>query len=261
MIFPPLTQLTNEIFSVYLYFYNFYLALGGANSIGWHWSLNVEEQFYLLFPWLLLVIKKNKSIILFLLSSIVLVNTIIRPFLAPYYPEVPYFRFSTHTTIDAILSGCLLYNLETLYGERIVKLITKLGKFKHLIMLLLIVLIFLGTTPFTNKKTIGYSLLNFYCFCTVLIASTKKELVNFPGAKYLLNTGRFSYSIYLCHVPIFWTLRLILLKTANYIPKDLKTFEQFPIILFSWAVIFQVGKLSYILLEKTFSSKFSYTAK
>ncbi len=92
-----------------IYTSNYYLG-PGAGFVGLQhiWSLSVEEQFYLLWPATLLLLRKRRAI--YLAGFLILVSPLSR--LATYFVLAPPHRAMVdrmlHSSIDTIMFGCLL---------------------------------------------------------------------------------------------------------------------------------------------------------
>lgn len=89
---------------------------GGTWLLGHTWSLAVEEQFYLSWPWVMRAgtrVATVGSIILILLGPVARIVGALRPDLAPYL-LVPFLRHA-----DAIMLGCAGALHEHRFGERL----------------------------------------------------------------------------------------------------------------------------------------------
>jgi peptidoglycan/LPS O-acetylase OafA/YrhL len=91
----------------------FYPSPDNTAALNHFWSLAVEEQFYLLWPFVLLVFRKPKGIIYLLIALLVSVITL-RFILWTYQIEnLAYFNLYTFSRIDGICIGSLLAVLRT----------------------------------------------------------------------------------------------------------------------------------------------------
>jgi peptidoglycan/LPS O-acetylase OafA/YrhL len=206
------------------------------------WSLSMEEQFYLLWPFLILVFSFNR------MTKVVIILLLLFPFfrLANYIflPECRgLMNYMFHTAGDCILYGCLgalLLNYHMEYVKRFFKII---DTFK-------LPIIFVGYLFFlvpmlhhywlpTKSGFITHILDPFCIICLIvwLIESDKKCWLLFNN-KYIMMLGVYSYSIYI------W--QQLFLTPANI---NTTILGVFPI---NYLATFILAALSYNFVEKQF---------
>jgi peptidoglycan/LPS O-acetylase OafA/YrhL len=192
---------------------------GGQTQALHHlWSLGVEEQFYLIWPLAILVIKKPKHLLLIL--GIVLISVIsLRYILWIYKIEtLAYFNLYTFSRVDGICIGSML--------ALVVKIAPKfLEKSTTVIVLILAGFNFLFY--FFNRYydfTFPYLAIVGYTTFAILFAllvnegiGGRNKLINFifnnPLMKFF---GRISYGLYIYHWPVYLLARATLQKwSAN----------------------------------------------
>ena len=164
------------------------------------WSLAIEEQFYLIFPLLLLVLWKAGirllAIILFglLISSLVLAN-----WTSVYMPSAGFFLLPTRLW-ELLLGACtaLLIGRAKFAGILAHPFIQMIMQLLGLILIVSAVLLFNSETPtpsfYTLIPTIGV--------CLIIIFQEKTLITQFLSQKILVFLGLISYSAYLFHQPI-----------------------------------------------------------
>ena len=208
------------------------------------WSLSVEEQFYILFPIIFIIIFKFlKRYILLILS----LGFLISLFLAEYYSK-------THASFGfyqlpargfELLTGSLLAYFELNEIGRNHKLKPILNKICPSLGITLIICAFI----FFNFKTTFHpsfiTLIPVVGTGLIIWFSNKGELItDFLSNKFFVFFGLISYSLYLWHYPIFAFLRYIELFDNNILVK-----------LCSVVITIIFSIFSYYLIEKPFRNK------
>lgn len=186
--------------SIFTYTFNYYFGSGQyhAFTLSPYWSLSVEEQFYLIFPFFLVFIKSHKRRVLALISLLLVITFIIRPLSQDNI-------FYTQNRCDGLIYGCLLYYLAS---NATFKSLFKPFKSTPMSMrAIVLVLVFLLATV----TSIGFSnsaIIPVGCIVSsilVIMASLEINIISFGASinACLDYLGSRSYSLYIVHFPMF----------------------------------------------------------
>lgn len=184
-----------------VFIFNFWESFGGNVNelIGPLWSIAIEEQFYMIGPFMFLLIKRKP--LTFFLISYGLLSPFLRLALI-YNTEIDIWRF-TPTRIDGICIGLLLSIF--LSSRKNIMYIRKRIKFFSRLTLLLLCSLPLTIIIFPDFlwKSLGYSLVTLAFGFTVLVVQVRNsagEKVGFLHWNFLRYLGVRCYSIYLFHI-------------------------------------------------------------
>jgi peptidoglycan/LPS O-acetylase OafA/YrhL len=228
--------------AVYLENYAFWWQLSAGhhgffvNGTGQFWSLCVEEHFYLLFPFLLLLLLRKKmsfsqiSKTLLFICIIALAWRFVAVRILPLGEQYCY--SATDCRLDSILWGCLLATIEHQDGWR------KLFTYNRLLLLLPFALALLASTFIfheTGRMTFRFTLqaialMPILYLVTHFPESWLSRPLNHPV---LVHLGVLSYALYLVHVA---AIEIV----SRYVPAR-------PII--SWPVCFAATYLAALALH------------
>jgi peptidoglycan/LPS O-acetylase OafA/YrhL len=188
-----------------LFVQNWYLIIAfpkHSSYLNHFWSLAVEEQFYLIWPIIIYLVRNNKTLIK-LIITLIITLFIIR-ITVWYIPisQFNYTNFYTFTRIDGLLVGSLL-------GIMIANNDVVLENKKGVIALVLAILNFLFYY-FNNKFSIPYLAFVGYITFSSLFAILVYEIIQPNRAKFwslidnlpLRFLGKISYGLYIMHLPI-----------------------------------------------------------
>lgn len=239
-----ITQFSHHFFTftqnLFTGFYGFY----------WEsWSLSIEEWFYFLFPVILLlisrIIRNNQINVLIVIALFLTIPVIYRNYLSQF--QYDDFWNGVHvgkvvfTRLDSIGYGILTAYLFFYHSKWILK-------FKYPLLIFGLIILYIHTN---YLNVVGYYKTTFYY--SVIAIAFAMLLPFFISLKTYKNkiignvitwTSKISYSMYLINLP----LSLYILK--NHHPEELNT--QFYFLIIYWVLIFLLGSISYLLIERTF---------
>ena len=202
------------------------------------WSLSVEEQYYLLFPFLFSLFSKNiRHYLIIFLIIIFFISLFSSNWAAYNKPSANFYLLPTR--VWEILSGAILAFYVTrnfILIRR--KLIRNLLSIFGLILIIFSIITFNDTTPFPSFYTL------FPVLGTLLIisfADSSSILGKFLSNKFLVFIGLISYSLYLWHQPL-------LAFTRHYLGESLSNLNIFVILLSSLII----SIISYFFVESPF---------
>ena len=181
---------------------------GNAQILNHYWSLAVEEQFYIFWPLVMLLLKKPKRLLIFI--SILLLAVIAFRFGLWIYriENLAYYNLYTFTRIDGICIGCITALLYHINYEFI-------RKYTSLIVIAFAGVNFLfyfinsiSSYSFPYIALVGYT--TFAMMFGLLVyeaARGETRLINYiftlPVFRFL---GKISYALYVFHWPVYLLL-------------------------------------------------------
>jgi peptidoglycan/LPS O-acetylase OafA/YrhL len=206
-----------------------------------NWSLSVEEQFYILFPVVLLItFKYFKKHLLTILVISLIISLVLADWGSKNYPSASFYFL--HTRIWELIAGSILAYFETIKGHR--------SKNKSLNLILPIIgLILIGhSILFFNDKMLHpsfYTLSPIIGVCLIIWFSEKYEIITqILSSKLFVGIGLISYSLYLWHYPIFAFAKVSGLVMGSMTGK-----------LSLIPILFICSIVSYYFVEKPFRNK------
>jgi len=205
------------------------------------WSLGVEEQFYILFPIvLLLAYKFSKKHLVTMITILILISLIYAEWQSTKNTQLNFFMLTSRLWELGI--GSLLAFYELRYGRVKHYLLNQTMPLIGLVMISYSIVFFNNQTPhpsfITLLPTLGTALI-------ILYSINKTDLVGrVLSWKPIVDIGLISYSMYLWHYPLFALARV---SDLNGVSND----EKYLLIILT--VILSV--ISYFLIEKPFRNK------
>ena len=201
------------IASQVFYFYNYYSVFvpdstEGARGLNVLWSLAVEEHFYLIFPWLFLLLLSGRLqlVHLWLLLGAILIWRFVRLLVLGDDPYHIY--MSTDTRFDSILYGAVLAVMNA-KGVSARVFPTAPGRRNALLIVAMMVLAFcLVWRNDVFRETLRYTLQGLALMPVFYYAVTRPDLPVFRPLNWapMQLLGFYSYTIYLAHTVVLGNL-------------------------------------------------------
>lgn len=203
--------------SAFFYMSNYYLALHGDPSNGFShtWSLAIEEQFYLLWPLLFLIWRKNLKRLAIFIATLVAAVWVYRAGLT-YVLRVDqsYIYAAFDTRLDHLMMGCLLAVLLRIEALTFLWRATTAHLLLPLVTIaLLLVSIYVGNAyVYRYRDVFGFALdpLLIAILLTQLIALSDTSLWSWTEWRVMKFLGRVSYSLYLYQQITLYPVRKVL---------------------------------------------------
>jgi peptidoglycan/LPS O-acetylase OafA/YrhL len=202
------------------------------------WSLSVEEQYYILFPIVLLVtFKYFRKFLIYVLIFGFITSLVLAEWTSKNHPSASFYFL--HTRIWELLAGSILAYIEIINGYRSKQ--TRLNLILPTIGLLLIghSILFFDDKMFHPSF---YTLSPIIGVCLIIWFSDKNEPISkILSLKLFVSIGLISYSLYLWHYPIFAFAKVTGLVIGSTIGKMLLI-----------PIVFICSVISYHFIEKPF---------
>ena len=205
------------------------------------WSLSVEEQYYIIFPIVLLVtFKCFRKYLIHIIMFGFIVSLGLAEWTSRNYPSTSFYFL--HTRIWELLAGSILAYFEIKQGYRsknqtLNLILPTIGLFLIIFTIVFFKLYFPHPSLHSFPAILGV--------CLIIWFSNKNEIITkILSTKLFLGIGLISYSLYLWHYPIFVFYRYIKNTTEDY--KNI-------LIVFLILVILSI--ISYFFIEKPFRKK------
>jgi peptidoglycan/LPS O-acetylase OafA/YrhL len=219
------------------------------SSLDHFWSLAVEEQYYLVWPWVILLLSRtrlgNARKAMILATLAVLIAIYRNLMVGTYSASRIYFGLDTHSD-GLVLGGALSYLLrfarQSQYlPERASWLLGRFAVPGAIVGLLLLLSFITWEDPGMGRYGLFLTAVAASIIIADLVAGSHSVIRGLLSTAPFVYTGKISYGLYLWHLPIFAVIAHRIPNAHYALVAPLK-----------FAATFVVASLSYTLVEKHF---------
>ena len=238
-----LSWFPNYQFYFWTYTQNFLIANKGWITVplGHFWSLAIEEQFYLLWPLLVLLLKPKQLLVL--CAALLITALVIRW----YNPVFPFAQVFTLAHIDGLVIGSALAIAVRIDQKKMFQYSGLVLVLATILSMALLIIVKPWRVYSTSFIRIGFTIIAFFYGAVLLFALKNEFLKKVLSIKPLVFFGIYSYGIYVYHG--------VLINMARYYYNEWLSSNRFIGHLAVLLLSLGISYISYNWFEKFFLSK------
>lgn len=241
----------------WLYLSNWRVGLGLTHEdyLNHFWSLAIEEQFYLIWPFVVWVVSELQLMRLcgLIILGCLALRTSLVSVLSPAAVE-----FLTPFRIDTLAFGaviCLIFR----NAEWTTQFRKQSNRILAVVSLGLIgLVVFCGAISIDHVviRTVGFTLFAALYACLVFGAAAASggtgPIVTMLRKPFLRSFGKYSYGIYVIHMPVYIVTRRLLTRAGDHFHRDYNALAAFCCVVICTLVSYGLARVSWRLLEQPF---------
>lgn len=228
---------------------------GQTTTLNHLWSLAVEEQFYLLWPLAMLLIRKPAYLLLFISLLLIAVLGLRFWIWTNQVADLAYFNLYTFSRIDGICIGCMVALIRTLNRDFLKKHTTWIVLFFAAVNFIFFFINRRFEFSFPYLALVGYT--TFAMIFGLLVNDAvegETRIVNIIFRNRVLKFfGMISYGFYIFHWPVYLLLRPKLLEIMS--PYFDQSLLEFMVALTGTGIAVVISWISYRYYERIFLNK------
>jgi peptidoglycan/LPS O-acetylase OafA/YrhL len=249
-----------SVFASNLFFYltSGYFGSGGELKPLLHtWSLSVEEQYYLLFPLIiLLTLKRSRELLIIILSAILIISFYISYWLADFDAAAG-FLLSPARFWELLIGSFIAIFAEQVEFIKRKPTLCQTGSLLGLLMILFSIVVFDSNTPFPSIYAL-YPVLGTVLLIVFAVPGTICQWLFSRGL--IVGVGLISYSTYLWHQPLFAFARHRSIEDPSLFVFSALSLLSFVLAYFSWRYVeLPIRNQANISRRKIFTFSLAFT--